>query len=70
LEARLDKTDDMADHDLILHPKRWRDRALEMRAMARLATEPEDRQRLLKVARGYDRFAARAEEWTPARGPT
>jgi hypothetical protein len=55
----------MADHHLFLHPERWRDRALEMRTMARNAKEPEDRQRLLKVARGYERLAARAEDWKP-----
>jgi hypothetical protein len=55
----------MADHDL-LHPEHWRDRAESTRAMARDATEPDERQRLLEVARGYERFAVRAEDWKPA----
>ena len=57
----------MADHDFLLHPERWFDRAEETRLMARNAQEPGDRLRLLKVARGYDRLAARAEDWKAAR---
>ena len=57
----------MADHDLLLHPERWRDRAVEARTMARNAQEAQDRQRLLKVARSYDRLAARAQDWKAAR---
>ena len=57
----------MADHDLLLHPERWHDRALETRAMARNADEPQGRNRLLKVARAYDRLAARAQDWKAAR---
>jgi hypothetical protein len=56
-----------ADHDLLLHPERWRDRALETRAMARNADEPLDRERLLKVARAYERLATRAQDWKAAR---
>jgi hypothetical protein len=56
----------MADHDFLLHPERWHDRALETRALARNAEEPEDRQRLLKVARAYDRLATRAQGWKAA----
>jgi hypothetical protein len=43
-------------------PKHWRDRAESTRAVACDATEPDDRQRLLKVARGYERLAVRAED--------
>jgi hypothetical protein len=57
----------MADNDLLLRPERWHERALETRAMARNATETLDRRRLLKVARSYERLAARAEEWKPVR---
>jgi hypothetical protein len=42
--------------------ERWRDRALETRAMARKAWEAQERRRLLKVARSYERLAARAQE--------
>jgi len=57
----------MADQDLLLQPERWHDRALETRAMARAADEPKDRKRLLRVARAYDRLAARAQDWKAAR---
>jgi hypothetical protein len=57
----------MADHDLLLHPERWHDRALEPPAMARNTDKPQDRVRLLKVARAYDRMAARAQDWKVAR---
>jgi hypothetical protein len=57
----------MVDHDLLMNPERWRDRALETRTMARNAYEPQDRERLLKVARAYDRLAARAFDWKTAR---
>jgi hypothetical protein len=53
----------MADKDFLLHPERWHERALETRAMACSATETQDRKRLLKVARAYERLAARAKEW-------
>jgi hypothetical protein len=52
----------MADSDFVLYLERWHERALEMRAMACSATETQDRKRLLKVARAYERLAARAEE--------
>jgi hypothetical protein len=57
----------MADRDLLLQAEYWHDRARQTRIMARNAKEAENRQRLLKVARGYDRLAARAEEWKAAR---
>jgi hypothetical protein len=57
----------MADHDLLMNPERWHDRARETRAMARDAYEPQDRERLLKVARVYDRLAVRAVDWKAAR---
>jgi hypothetical protein len=57
----------MADRDFLLHPERWRDRAESTRSMARNAHETQDRERLLKTARGYDRLAARAEDWKAAR---
>jgi hypothetical protein len=57
----------MADRDLLLQAEHWHDRARQTRIMARNAKEAENRQRLLKVARGYDRLAARAEEWKAAR---
>ncbi len=57
----------MADKDFLLHPERWHDRALETRAMARNAKDPQDRERLLKVARAYERLSVRAQEWKTAR---
>ena len=59
----------MADHDLLMHPERWHERALETRALACNAYAPQDRERLLKVARAYDRFAVRALDWKAARAP-
>jgi len=56
----------MADTDFTVYPVRWHERALETREMARNA-ETEDRKRLLKVARAYERLAARAEEWSAVR---
>jgi hypothetical protein len=35
--------------------------------MARNAYEPQDRERLLQVARAYDHLAARAFDWKTAR---
>lgn len=58
----------MTDRELLLNSQRWRDRALEARTMARNATQSEDQQRLLKVARGYDRFALRTEDCKTAEG--
>jgi hypothetical protein len=55
----------MTDRDLI-HPDHWLDRAESTRAMARDAIDPEERRRLLKVARGYERLAVRAEDWKAA----
>jgi len=57
----------MTDNDFLLHPERWHERAVETRAMAREASEVQDRKRLLKVARAYERLATRAEEWKPVR---
>lgn len=57
----------MADQDLLMNPERWHDRALETRAMARNAYEPQGRERLLKVARAYDCLAAREFDWKVAR---
>ena len=52
----------MADDDLFFRPEHWRERAQERLTMARNAAEPRDRERLLKVARSYQRLAARAQE--------
>ena len=52
----------MADRDFPLHPEHWLNRAESTRAMARNAHEANDRERLLKTARGYDRLAAREED--------
>jgi hypothetical protein len=57
----------MVDRELLLQAEHWHNRALQTRIMARNAKEAENRQRLLKVARGYDRLAARVEEWKAAR---
>jgi hypothetical protein len=59
--------DAMADDDLLLRPERWHERALEARAMARNAKEAQNRKRLLKVARAYERLAVRAKDWKAAR---
>jgi len=56
----------MADNNFPVYPVRWHERALETREMARNA-ETEDRKHLLKVARSYERLAARAEEWKAVR---
>ena len=59
----------MVDRDLLLQAEHWHDRARQMRIMARNAKEAaENRQGLFKVARGYDRLAAGAEEWKAVRG--
>jgi len=57
----------MVDRELLLQAEHWHNRALQTRIMARNAKEAENRQRLLKVARVYDRLAARVEEWKAAR---
>jgi hypothetical protein len=57
----------MADDDFLLRPERWHQRALETLAMARNARESDNRKRLLKVARAYERLAVRAQEWKAAR---
>lgn len=57
----------MADYDCLMYPEHWLDRAQESRAMARNASEVQARQHFLKVARGYERLAARAEAWKAAR---
>ncbi len=57
----------MADGDFLYHPEHWRERAQERLAMARHAKEPQDRERLLKVARSYERLASRTRDWTRAR---
>jgi len=57
----------MADNDTLLCPERWHERGLEAREMARNAKETEDRKRLLKVARAYERLAVRAGEWKAPR---
>jgi hypothetical protein len=49
----------MAEYDEL---ERWHDRALETRAMARKTREAQEQRRLLKVARSYERLAARAQE--------
>ena len=56
----------MPDHDVPTH-QRWRDCAERTLAMARDSREAEVRQRLIKVARSYERMAMRAEDWTPSR---
>ena len=43
-------------------PKHWRHRAAEARAMAEGLTDPEAKQRMLKVAADYEKLAKRAEE--------
>lgn len=57
----------MTDNDFLLRPERWHQRAIETRAMACDAPEAQDRKRLLRVARAYERLATRAEEWKPVR---
>jgi hypothetical protein len=57
----------MADHNLLMHPQHWRDCAEKTLAMARNSREAEVRERLLKVARSYERMAVRAQDWTVAR---
>ena len=51
------------DDDLYFRPEHWRERAQERLAMARDAKQPRDRERLLKVARSYQRLAVRAQDW-------
>ena len=53
----------MADDNLYFRPEHWRERAQERLAMARDAKQPRDRERLLKVARSYQRLAVRAQDW-------
>jgi hypothetical protein len=53
----------MVDRELLLQAEHWHNRALQMRLIARNANQAENRRRLLKVARGYDRLAARVKEW-------
>ena len=43
-------------------PKHWRHRAAEARATAESLTDPEAKQRMLKVAADYEKLAERAEE--------
>ena len=53
------------DTDVMSHindPKHWRHRAAEARAMAESLTDPEAKQRMLKVAADYEKLAERAEE--------
>jgi hypothetical protein len=57
----------MANNDFLLHPERWHERAVETRAMACNSAEIQDQKHLLKVARAYERLAARAEEWKMVR---
>ncbi|WP_245286471.1 hypothetical protein [Bradyrhizobium sp. ARR65] len=49
----------MAGSDLFMHPEHWRERAKETIAMARNVQETQTRERLLKVARSYERLAMR-----------
>jgi hypothetical protein len=57
----------MANGDFFYYPEHWRERAQERLAMARHAKEPQDRERLLKVARSYERLASRTQDWKRAR---
>ena len=56
----------MGDHEVPTH-KHWHDCAEKTRTMARDSREAEVRQRLIKVARSYERMAVRAEDWTAQR---
>jgi len=56
----------MADHDVPTH-QHWHDCAEKTLAMARDSREAEVRQRLVKVARSYERMAVRAQDWTVSR---
>ena len=47
---------------LINDPKHWRGRAHEARMRAGELNDPEAKRQMLGIARGYDRFAERAEE--------
>ena len=42
-------------------PKHWRDRAEEMRRLARNTSEPALKRRLLRIAHEYDELALQAE---------
>jgi hypothetical protein len=53
----------MADYDVPTY-QHWRDCAEKTLAMARDSREVEVRQRLIKVARSYERMAVRAQDWT------
>jgi hypothetical protein len=56
----------MANGDFFYHPEHWRERAQERLAMARHAKEPQDRERLLKVA-VLRAPASRTQDWKRAR---
>jgi hypothetical protein len=57
----------MTDHDFLLNPEHWRERAEETLAKAEQAWRPEARDRLLKIAKEYERLALRAEQWRSTR---
>ena len=40
----------------------WRDRAEEARSLAEQMTDPESRERMLRIAADYDKLAERAAE--------
>ncbi len=52
----------MTDHDFLAQPNHWRDRAEQTLAKAEQAEEPQVRERLLKIAREYERIAQRAKQ--------
>ena len=59
--SRKHKMTGMADRDLLMYSEHWRHRAEETIAMARNVQEAQARERLLKVARSYQRLAVRAK---------
>ncbi len=56
----------MTDHDFLLHPEHWRERVQKTLAAANKERKAEARDRLLKIAREYERLAVRAEASNPA----
>jgi len=57
----------MADQDLVLQSQHWYDRAVDKLALARNASEPHQREHLLRIARSYQRLAERLEDCKAAR---
>jgi hypothetical protein len=66
LYAELNGMAGLTDNNL-LSQQLWHERASEILGMACNTTDAQERTRLIKVARAYERLATRAEDWNPER---